>query len=238
MLSHFQTEKHIQEYNKMARKLKLIPSTAEHANGIDFEMHFNPHTQRPDQRTHVDFKGTIKVLSVLTEIESCPLIRFFFLSLLLGSRNARIPVVSCTSSSLILFVQGHCLNVLFLIKRFNYKMADLGQVSSLYSFLPSLGPGTVMGENGKKSRCKSKTKGEWTDPRGVMSPFLSQTPSCLFSRHCQAWSLATSCPARKLIFPERSRLDSSPVRVFFGTRECLKLIPRQIKSIRVLWNFS
>ena len=78
LLSHFQTEKHIHEYNKMARKLKLIPSTAEHANGIDFEMHFNPHTQRPDQRTHVDFKGTIKVLSVLTEIESCPLIRFFF----------------------------------------------------------------------------------------------------------------------------------------------------------------
>ena len=49
----------------MARKLKLIPSTAEHANGIDFEMHFNPHTQRPDQRTHVDFKGTIKVLERL-----------------------------------------------------------------------------------------------------------------------------------------------------------------------------
>ncbi|KAM7440889.1 kinetochore-associated Ndc80 complex subunit ndc80 [Porites harrisoni] len=55
-----ETEKHIQEYNKMARKLKLIPSTAEYANGIDFEMHFNPHTQRPDQRTHMDFKGTIK----------------------------------------------------------------------------------------------------------------------------------------------------------------------------------
>ena len=91
LLSRFQTEKHIQEYNKMARKLKLIPSTAEHANGIDFEMHFNPHTQRPDQRTHVDFKGTIKVLPVLTENESCLLIRFpFFLLLLLGSRNARI----------------------------------------------------------------------------------------------------------------------------------------------------
>lgn len=62
----------------MARKLKLIPSTAEYANGIDFEMHFNPHTQRPDQRTHVDFKGTIKVWSVLTEDESCLLIRFSF----------------------------------------------------------------------------------------------------------------------------------------------------------------
>ena len=74
----------------MARKLKLIPSTAEHANGIDFEMHFNPHTHRPDQRTHVDFKGTIKVLSILTENENCLLIRFFLLPLL-GSRNAQIP---------------------------------------------------------------------------------------------------------------------------------------------------
>lgn len=46
----------------MARKLKLIPPSAENANGIDFEMHFNPHSQRPDQRAHMDFKGTIKVL--------------------------------------------------------------------------------------------------------------------------------------------------------------------------------
>ena len=75
----------------MARKLKLIPSTAEYANGIDFEMHFNPHTQRPDQRTHVDFKGTIKVLSVLTEIESCLLIRFFFLLPILRLDFRRLP---------------------------------------------------------------------------------------------------------------------------------------------------
>ena len=74
----------------MARKLKLTPSTAEYANGIDFEMHFNPHTQRPDQRTHVDFKGTIKVLSVLIKNESCLLIRFFFLLPFQGSQNARI----------------------------------------------------------------------------------------------------------------------------------------------------
>lgn len=45
----------------MARNLKLIPPSAENANGIDFEMHFNPHSQRPDQRAHMDFKGTIKV---------------------------------------------------------------------------------------------------------------------------------------------------------------------------------
>jgi len=57
---HEETEKQIREYNEMARKLKLIPPSAENANGIDFEMHFNPHSQRPDQRAHMDFKGTIK----------------------------------------------------------------------------------------------------------------------------------------------------------------------------------
>lgn len=57
---HEETEKHIREYNEVARKLKLIPPSAENANGIDFEMHFNPLSQRPDQRAHVDFKGTIK----------------------------------------------------------------------------------------------------------------------------------------------------------------------------------
>ena len=57
----FQSEKHIREYNEMARKLKLIPLSAENATGIDFEMHFNPHSQRPEQRAHMDFKGTIKV---------------------------------------------------------------------------------------------------------------------------------------------------------------------------------
>lgn len=57
---HEETEKHVREYNEMARNLKLIPPSAENANGIDFEMHFNPHSQRPDQRAHMDFKGTIK----------------------------------------------------------------------------------------------------------------------------------------------------------------------------------
>ena len=61
MFFFFQSEKHIREYNEMARKLKLIPQSAENANGIDFEMHFNPHSQRPEQRAHMDFKGTIKV---------------------------------------------------------------------------------------------------------------------------------------------------------------------------------
>jgi len=57
---HEETEKQVREYNEMARKLKLIPPSAENANGINFEMHFNPHSQRPDQRAHMDFKGTIK----------------------------------------------------------------------------------------------------------------------------------------------------------------------------------
>lgn len=63
-----QTEKQIREYNEMARKLKLIPPSAENANGIDFEMHFNPHSQRPDQRAHMDFKGTIKVYFSLFDV--------------------------------------------------------------------------------------------------------------------------------------------------------------------------
>ena len=58
-------------------------------------------------------------------------------------------------------------------------MTDLGQVS-LYSFLSSLGPGTVMGENGEKKGWKSKIKGERSDPSGGMRPFPSQTPICLF----------------------------------------------------------
>lgn len=65
------------------------------------------------------------------------------------------------------------------LRRFNYKMTDLGQVS-LYSFLPSLGPGTVMGENGKKGGEKTKQKGERSDPSSGMRPFPSQTPTCLF----------------------------------------------------------
>ncbi|XP_067051748.1 kinetochore protein NDC80 homolog isoform X2 [Acropora muricata] len=58
--NHEESEKHIREYNEMARKLKLIPPTAENAKGFDFEMHFNPHSLRPDQGALTDFKGTIK----------------------------------------------------------------------------------------------------------------------------------------------------------------------------------
>ena len=187
LLSHFQTEKHIQEYNKMARKLKLIPSTAEHANGIDFEMHFNPHTQRPDQRTHVDFKGTIKVLSVLTENESCLLIRFsFFWLLLLGSRNARILACFLHQQFSHFVCPGHCLHVLVNdLKRFNYKMTDLGQVS-LYSLLPSLGAGTVMGENGKTRGVKAKQKANEAIRTVECALFLPRFPVARFSCHCEA----------------------------------------------------
>ena len=51
----------MREYNEVARRLKLIPISAENSGGIDFEMHFNPHAQRVDQRTSMDFRGTIKV---------------------------------------------------------------------------------------------------------------------------------------------------------------------------------
>ena len=49
----------------MARKLKLIPPTAENAKGFDFEMHFNPPSLRPDQGALTDFKGAIKVKKVI-----------------------------------------------------------------------------------------------------------------------------------------------------------------------------
>ncbi|KXJ22823.1 kinetochore protein NDC80 homolog [Exaiptasia diaphana] len=39
---HEEAEQNIREYNETARKLKLVPTTAENANGFDFEMHFNP----------------------------------------------------------------------------------------------------------------------------------------------------------------------------------------------------
>ncbi|XP_031567459.1 kinetochore protein NDC80 homolog [Actinia tenebrosa] len=39
---HEETEKNIREYNETARKLKLIPTTAENAHGFDFELHFDP----------------------------------------------------------------------------------------------------------------------------------------------------------------------------------------------------
>ena len=213
----------------MARKLKLIPSTAEHANGIDFEMHFNPHTQRPDQRTHVDFKGTIKVFSVLTEIESCLLIRFFFLLLLLGSRNARIPDVSCTSSSHILFVQGHCLNVLvYDLKRFNYKMTDLGQVSSLYSFLPSLGPGTVMGENGKKGGEKAKQKASEAIRAVECALSLPRLPLAFFPP-LRSLILGYFLPSKKINFSRTIASLFEPCSCVFWNEGMIKTNPTSDK---------
>ena len=58
-------------------------------------------------------------------------------------------------------------------------MTDLGQVS-LYSFLPSLGPGTVMGENGKKGGEKAKQKASEAIRAVECALSLPQTPTCLF----------------------------------------------------------
>ncbi|XP_077977055.1 kinetochore protein NDC80 homolog [Glandiceps talaboti] len=56
---HEETEKHVQEYNSLARQLKLIPVTAENAHGIDYEMRSQFHNQHPDF-AGIDFNGTIK----------------------------------------------------------------------------------------------------------------------------------------------------------------------------------
>lgn len=69
------------------------------------------------------------------------------------------------------------------LKRFNYKMTDLGQVS-IYSCLPSLGPGTVMGENGKKRVKKAKQKASEAIRAVEWALCLPRLPAARFSRYC------------------------------------------------------
>ncbi|KAK3735802.1 hypothetical protein QZH41_007422 [Actinostola sp. cb2023] len=60
---HEETEKNIREYNETARKLKLVPATAENAHGFDFEMHFNPH----QTGIAVYFQDTLKLSDLVNE---------------------------------------------------------------------------------------------------------------------------------------------------------------------------
>ena len=43
----------------------LFPFLLKILVALIFEMHFNPHVQRPDQRACMDFRGTIKVYSIV-----------------------------------------------------------------------------------------------------------------------------------------------------------------------------
>ncbi|XP_033106578.1 kinetochore protein NDC80 homolog [Anneissia japonica] len=55
-----QIEHQAQSYNNMARKLKLIPTTAENSHGIDYELRLNFVSQHPDHASMMNFANMIK----------------------------------------------------------------------------------------------------------------------------------------------------------------------------------
>eukprot|EP01104_Vermistella_antarctica_P001425 TRINITY_DN1146_c0_g1_i1.p1 TRINITY_DN1146_c0_g1~~TRINITY_DN1146_c0_g1_i1.p1 ORF type:complete len:633 (-),score=191.06 TRINITY_DN1146_c0_g1_i1:1027-2925(-) len=54
------TETTVQHYNGIAGKLQLVPHTAKNANGVHYEMRFNPSGTAASEIVPVDIKGTIK----------------------------------------------------------------------------------------------------------------------------------------------------------------------------------
>lgn len=59
-----QIETQLAEYHKLARKLKLIPISAENSKGHDFEIHFNPEA---GPNCLVKYRTQIKVSKINTE---------------------------------------------------------------------------------------------------------------------------------------------------------------------------
>lgn len=59
-----QVETQLAEYHKLARKLKLIPRSAENSEGHDFKIHFNPEAGSSCLDT---YRTQIKVSIVNTE---------------------------------------------------------------------------------------------------------------------------------------------------------------------------
>lgn len=64
LFSSEQIEMQLAEYHKLARKLKLIPISAENSNGHDFEIQFNPEA---GPNCLVKYRTQIKVSQVNTE---------------------------------------------------------------------------------------------------------------------------------------------------------------------------
>ncbi|RUS17108.1 HEC/Ndc80p family-domain-containing protein [Endogone sp. FLAS-F59071] len=53
-------EKAIQDYNTLAYRIGLIPSTSPYAQGVNFEIEFSPHATRPEHMISVDLRNVIK----------------------------------------------------------------------------------------------------------------------------------------------------------------------------------
>lgn len=64
LFSSEQIEMQLAEYHKLARKLKLIPISAENSKGHDFEIQFNPEA---GPNCLVKYRTQIKVSQVNTE---------------------------------------------------------------------------------------------------------------------------------------------------------------------------
>ena len=109
------------------------------------------------------------------------------------------------------------------LKRFNYKMTDLGQVS-LYSCFPSLGPGTVTGESGKKRGVKAKQKASEAI-RAVECALSLPRPPFAFFPPLRGLILGYSLPSKKINF-------SRTIASLFEPCSCV--FWNEIKSIRVL----
>ena len=100
---------------------------------------------------------------------------------------------------------------------------DLGQVS-LYSCLPSLGPGTVKGESGKKRGVKAKQKA--SEAIGAVECALSlPRPPFAFFPPLRGLILGYSLPSKKINFCRTIASLFEPCSCVFWN---------EIKSIRVL----
>ena len=127
-----------------------------------------------------------------------------------------------------MFVQGHCLHVLLNdLRRFNYKMTDLGQVS-LYSFLPSLGPGTVMGENGKKGGEKAKQKASEAIRAVECALSLPRLPLAFFPP-LRSLILGYFLPSKKINFSRTIASLFEPCSCVFWNEGMIKTNPTSDK---------
>ncbi|RUO95398.1 hypothetical protein BC936DRAFT_144155, partial [Jimgerdemannia flammicorona] len=53
-------EKAIQDYNALAYRIGLVPSTSPYAEGINFEIEFSPNATRPENMISVDLRNVVK----------------------------------------------------------------------------------------------------------------------------------------------------------------------------------
>ena len=106
-------------------------------------------------------------------------------------------------------------------------MTDLGQVS-LYSFLPSLGPGTVMGENGKKGVEKAKQKASEAIRAVECALSLPRLPLAFFPP-LRSLILGYFLPSKKINFSRTIASLFEPCSCVFWNEGMIKTNPTSDK---------